>query len=96
MFLNVYLFYFNVKKRFSVFFIVVFQDMTPEERKPYNDRALKSVSKKSEDNTKKYTSLGISYAELDAEQRELDEARNLMIATIKNTVANLDIRTCKC
>lgn len=71
----------------------LWSDMTPEERKPYNDKALMSVSKNSEDNTKKFTSLGISYAELDAEQRELDEARNLMIATIKNTVANLDIRT---
>ncbi|CAH1391475.1 unnamed protein product [Nezara viridula] len=68
-------------------------NMTPEERKPYNDKASTSVSKNSEDNSKKYTSLGISYADVDAGKRELDEARDLMIATIKNTVANLDIRT---
>nr|XP_014290039.1 protein maelstrom homolog isoform X1 [Halyomorpha halys] len=69
------------------------KNMTPEERKPYNDKALTSVSKDHEDNTKKFTSLGISYAELDAEQRELAEAHNLMLATIKNTVANLDINS---
>ena len=69
--------------------------MSLEQRKPYNDMVLGNVAKSGDDLTRKFTSLGISYAELDAGHREMQEAHDIMLATIGNTIDNLDVKSSK-
>lgn len=79
----------------SVIASPLWKDMTPDEKKIYNDKAAANSGKKNgaEDLTKKFTSLGVSFASVDAAEREKGEFHSIMVATIKNTVANLKKET---
>ncbi|KAK9508778.1 hypothetical protein O3M35_006255 [Rhynocoris fuscipes] len=63
--------------------------MTADERDSYTRKA-KEAKGSEDDGRNKFTSLGVSYAEIDAEIRERNEAHQIMLQTIKNTVRSLD------
>ena len=60
--------------------------MSNEEREPYKKIAAQKKKEDSEDLTKKFTSLGVSYATLELQERELKQANLLMIETVTNMV----------
>ena len=63
--------------------------MSIEEREPYNKIAAQKKKEDSEDLTKKFTSLGVSYATLELQKRELEQANQLMIEIVSNMVRTL-------
>ncbi|KAL1116320.1 hypothetical protein AAG570_005815 [Ranatra chinensis] len=67
----------------------MWNEMGSDERMPYNRMAMDMKRQRGDDLTKKFTSLGVSYATLDAEEREQEEALQEMTATVKNLVRSL-------
>ncbi|XP_073998182.1 germ-plasm component protein maelstrom isoform X1 [Rhodnius prolixus] len=83
---------FSGLKEVSDFANPLWTAMSFEEKEFYNRKA--SLAKGTdEDSRHKFTSLGVSYADIDAEAREQEEYMNVMLQTIRNTVRNLDRTT---
>jgi len=62
-------------------------ELSPDEKDVYNKLAAQHKKRnEGDDLSNKFTSLGVSFAVVDAEKKEEEEAHNVMVKTVRNTI----------